>query len=83
MMAAVFVFHQLLVLVHMEDLVSEMEDLQEEILEKNLFGPLLDFEVLENLDKDLMAELKDNSEKAIVDKEDNWDSKRKDLKDFD
>ena len=83
MMAAEFVFHRLLVLVHKEDLASELEDLQEEILEKNIFGPLLDFEVLENLEKDLMAEMKDNSEKAIVDKEDNWDSKRKDLKDFD
>ena len=73
MLAAVFVFHHLLVLVQKEDLATDLEDLQEEILEKNLFVLELDFEVLENLAKDL-AELKDNLEKEIVDKEDNWDN---------
>ena len=82
-MAAVFAFH-LLVLVQKEDLASDLEDLQEEILEKNLFVLELDFEVLDNLATDLaelkdnlakdLAELKDNLEKEIVDKEDNWDN---------
>ena len=73
MMAAVSVFHSLLVLVQKEDLASDLEDLQEEIFEKNLFVLQLDFEVLENLAKDL-AKLKDNLEKEIVDKEDREDN---------
>ena len=81
-MAAVLVFHYLLVLVQKEDLASDSEDLLKEILEKNLFVLQLDFVVLENLAKDL-AELKDNSEKEIVDKEDNWDIQRMEVKDFD